>query len=82
MEVTFHKLENMLGRGTRPSKQGRISACTSDTFPNRRVEKMHSSMDVGCRRKRLRQRQLKEGNEAKRAIEHVGLRIAGTSVGQ
>ena len=40
---------------------------------------MHSSMNVGYRMKRLRQRQLKEGNEAKGAIEHVGLRTAGTS---
>jgi len=67
VEVTFHKLEKRASRKRDPSFEARwrISACPSDTFLNRRVEKMHSSMDVGCRRKRQRQRQQKEGDATK-----------------
>ena len=54
VEVTFHKLENVLGRSTRAPKREGDWPCLWELPRLAGWRQMHSSMDVSCRRKRLR----------------------------
>ena len=55
VEVTFHKLEKWARKEhTRAPKREGDCVCLDDTPSTRGKEKMHSSMDVSCRRKRPR----------------------------